>query len=156
MSKIQNKSANNDNIVINIKHLINAILELTALLEHEVFLISDNKSNQIESLQAKKLDLIGFIENQKNVLSQTPTFFQNLDKSEQDYLKNLARKLHDTTSLNNNVLSKEVYFKQELMKTISDLVMEKAVNASRYTKDGKIDLKGIKKDPPSLSINDKI
>lgn len=155
MKKHQNQQPSNDNI-INIKYLASAMEELTELLEQEMLLISSNKPSQIVSLQAKKSDLIDFIESQKLTLSQNKEFLGSIEEGERQRLKNLAQKLHDITSLSSDVLSKEVYFKQELMKTISDLVVEKTAGAGGYTKDGKMDRKGIKKDPPSISINDKI
>ncbi|MCE2991568.1 MAG: hypothetical protein LW825_01375 [Candidatus Jidaibacter sp.] len=141
---------------IGIEYLILSMKELASLLEQEMEFVRSSNTSALVDLQKKKLDLINFIESQKIRISKDNQLLQSLPENERLEIRLLAEGLEKVTNENQNILKKELIFKQELMKTISDLILEKGSVANNYTSAGRIDRKAIKQAPPSLSINDKV
>ncbi|MDF3047090.1 MAG: hypothetical protein K0R73_208 [Candidatus Midichloriaceae bacterium] len=141
---------------IGLEYLRLSMKELINILKQEIEFVRSNNTSAIINLQKKKLDLINFLESQKIRIYKDNQLLQHLPEAESLEIRALAEELEQVTNENQLILKKELLFKQDLMKTISDLILEKGAVANNYTNTGKIDRKALKQTPPSLSINDKV
>ena len=133
-----------------------AIEQLIDQLAIEIDLIKNNEIDKIGEVFIEKNKLVDFIQGNTARIMNSDNFFGDDPSTAKAKLISLAQELQDITNINKEKLSREIYYKQEVIKVISNVIKEQVDKLSGYNSHGKINDNNLKNDPPSISMNDQI
>lgn len=141
---------------LDIDKVIDIIIELNDVLDHENELLNNMQITEISYLHDKKVQLIEELEKYKKIMNKNHHIIKQLPPHKTLKFNLLNKKFNDAMENNLNNLSKARAANSKIVEVFKNVVTEQAQEKSNYNKDGKYLSDNKQNKFNSIILNDKI